>query len=191
MSRYKVPRTVSSTKKNRLMTLFCDELYQTYNLELSRKCSCVAWGFCDSQIRTLCRFTLPETWRVALSEKKVVDKKSGSASRRSSIVLANSTRLGLSFGSRRCINCTLYAYSLRCFWTIRCNVDFGFTAVGPDSISGRDKFSWWCFSGFFLTCKTNVRKLQAPKVHEYNLAIIIINNHHSLRVAMTWDVDAP
>ncbi|KAJ9574352.1 hypothetical protein L9F63_026000, partial [Diploptera punctata] len=34
---------------------------------------------------------------------------SGSAPRRSSIVLANSTRFGMSFGSRRCTNCTLYA----------------------------------------------------------------------------------
>ena len=30
------------------------------------------------------------------------------------------------------------------------------------------------FSGFFLTCKTNVRKLQAPKVPEYHLAVVII-----------------
>ena len=29
-------------------------------------------------------------------------------------------------------------------------------------------------SGFFLTCKTNVRKLQAPKVPEYHLAVVII-----------------
>ena len=32
------------------------------------------------------------------------------------------------------------------------------------------------FSGFFLTCQTNVRKLSAHKVPEYHLAIIII--HH-------------
>ena len=30
------------------------------------------------------------------------------------------------------------------------------------------------FSGFFLTCKSNVRKLQAHKVSEYHLAMIII-----------------
>ena len=30
------------------------------------------------------------------------------------------------------------------------------------------------FSGFFLTCKTNGRKLQAQKVPEYHLAVIII-----------------
>ena len=39
-------------------------------------------------------------------------------------------------------------------------------------------------SGFFLTCKTNVRKLSAPKVLEYHLAIIIIHTH-SLRAPMT------
>ena len=39
------------------------------------------------------------------------------------------------------------------------------------------------FSGFFFTCKTNVGKLQAPKVPEYHLAIII--THHSLRAPMT------
>ena len=33
------------------------------------------------------------------------------------------------------------------------------------------------FSEFFLTCKTNVRKLQAHKVPEYHLAIIIIHRH--------------
>ena len=43
-------------------------------------------------------------------------------------------------------------------------------AAGPGSIPGRDKFE--VFSGFFLTCKTNVRKLYAPKVPEYHLAII-------------------
>ena len=46
------------------------------------------------------------------------------------------------------------------------------------------------FSGFFLTCETNVRKLQAPTVPEYYLAIVIIHNH-SLRAPMTWAVDAP
>ena len=38
---------------------------------------------------------------------------------------------------------------------------------------------------FFPTCKTNFRKLQAPKVPEYHLAIIIIITHHSLRARMT------
>ena len=33
------------------------------------------------------------------------------------------------------------------------------------------------FSGFFLTCKTNVRKLQAQKVPEHHLAIINIHYH--------------
>ena len=33
------------------------------------------------------------------------------------------------------------------------------------------------FLGVFLTCKTNVRKLQAHKVPEYHLAIIIIHHH--------------
>ena len=33
------------------------------------------------------------------------------------------------------------------------------------------------FFGFFLTCKTNVRKLQAHKVPEYHLAILIIHHH--------------
>ena len=42
----------------------------------------------------------------------------------------------------------------------------------------------------FLTCKTNVGKVSAPKVPEYHLGIIIIN-HHSLWVPMTWDVDVP
>ena len=41
------------------------------------------------------------------------------------------------------------------------------------------------FSGFFLTCKTIVGKLQAPKVPEYHLAIIIITINHSLRTSMT------
>ena len=41
------------------------------------------------------------------------------------------------------------------------------------------------FSEFFLTCKTSVRKLQATKVPEYHLAIIIIITHHSLWVPMT------
>ena len=30
------------------------------------------------------------------------------------------------------------------------------------------------FSGFFLSCKTNVRKLQAPKVPEFHSAVVII-----------------
>ena len=30
------------------------------------------------------------------------------------------------------------------------------------------------FSGFFLACKTNVRKLSAPTVPEYHLAVVII-----------------
>ena len=50
-------------------------------------------------------------------------------------------------------------------------------AAGPGSIPGRDKFPGWGFSGFFLTCKTNIRKLYAHKVPEYHLAIIIIHHH--------------
>ncbi|KAJ9594048.1 hypothetical protein L9F63_014525, partial [Diploptera punctata] len=45
-------------------------------------------------IRTLCRFTLPDKWKVASSEKKI-------------------------FVMKRCTNCTLYACSLRRLWTIR------------------------------------------------------------------------
>ena len=64
------------------INLFCDKLHQTFNLKLSRTCSfCVVWGFCDPQICTLCRFTLPKTWKVASSEKKIVDMKSESAPR--------------------------------------------------------------------------------------------------------------
>ncbi|KAJ9576920.1 hypothetical protein L9F63_006538, partial [Diploptera punctata] len=62
-----------------------------------------------------CRFSLSRTrgkWLRSVC-KKILVMKSGSAPRRSSIVLANSTRFGMSFGSRRCTNCTLYACSLR------------------------------------------------------------------------------
>ena len=59
-------------------------------------------------------------------------------------------------------------------------------AAGPVGTS----FLGEVFSGFFLTCKTNVGKLKAPKVPEYHLAIIIIHTY-SLRAPMTWDVDAP
>ena len=31
-------------------------------------------------------------------------------------------------------------------------------AAGTGSIPGRDRFPGWCFSGFFLSCKTNVGK---------------------------------
>ena len=34
------------------------------------------------------------------------------------------------------------------------------------------------FSGFFLTCTTNVSRLSAPKVPEYHLVIIIIITHY-------------
>ena len=44
-------------------------------------------------------------------------------------------------------------------------------AAGPGSIPGRDRFPGWGFFGFFLTCKTNVRKLKVP---EYHLAVVII-----------------
>ena len=64
-------------------------------------------------------------------------------------------------------------------------------SAGPGSIPDRDKFpGWGFFSGFFLTCKTNVQEALGPKVPEYHLAIIIIHNR-SLRTPMTWDVDAP
>ena len=43
---------------------------------------------------------------------------------------------------------------------------------GPGFDPGRDKFPGGGFSGFFLTCKTNVGKLQAPKVPDYHLAIV-------------------
>ena len=112
-------------------------------------CSCVAWGFCDPQIRTLCWCTLPETWKVISSEKKIVDMKSGSALRWSSIVLANSTHLGLSFGSRRCINCTLYAFSLRRLWTIHCSVDFviwSFSKALLNDFQGLRSYVAWTFA---------------------------------------------
>ena len=59
-------------------------------------------------------------------------------------------------------------------------------AAGLGSIPGRDRFPGEVFFlGFFLTCKTYVRKLQAPKVTEYHLAIIIIVIYHSLWAPMT------
>ena len=83
-------------------------------------------------------------------------------------------------------------------WTLYFSPYFSATAVGQavacmpvkqrawfDPRSGQ--VSW---VRFFLTCKTNVRKLYAPKVSEYHLAIIIIHNH-SLRAPMIWDVEAP
>ena len=44
------------------------------------------------------------------------------------------------------------------------------------------------FSGFFLTCKTNVRKLWAPKVPEFNLAIIIIIIIHNHFITGAYDL---
>ena len=129
------------------MTLLWDKLQQTFNLALSRTCSCVAWRFCNPQIRTLCRITSSEIWKVASSEKKVMDMKSRSAPRRSSIVLANSLVLCLSFDSRRCINYTLYACRLRRLWTIRCN-DFGIwssrEALSND-FQGLRSYAAWTF----------------------------------------------
>ena len=49
----------------------------------------------------------------------------------------------------------------------------------------RKSFLHEVFSGFFLICKTNDRKLQAPMVPGTSF------DHHSLRAPMTWDVDAP
>ena len=46
------------------------------------------------------------------------------------------------------------------------------TQPGFDPRSGQ--ISWVKFFGFFLTCKTNVRNLQAHTVPEYHLAAIII-----------------
>ena len=37
------------------------------------------------------------------------------------------------------------------------------------------------FSGFFITCKTNVRKLEAPKVPEYHLGVVIVIQYSSCR----------
>ena len=63
-------------------------------------------------------------------------------------------------------------------------------AAGLGSIPVGTSFLGEVFSGFFLTCKTNVRKLWAHKVPEYHLAIIIIH-HHFITASMTLDVDAP
>ena len=63
-------------------------------------------------------------------------------------------------------------------------------AAGPGSIPGRDKFPGWGFFGVFPRLSDKCQEALGPKVPEYHLAIIIIHNH-SLRVPMTWDVDAP
>ena len=57
-----------------------------------------------------------------------------------------------------------------------------FHAAGPGSIPGRDKFPLRGFSGFFLTCKTNVRKIWALKVPEYQLAVISSFQIHLVRM---------
>ena len=62
-------------------------------------------------------------------------------------------------------------------------------AAGPGSIPDRDRFFWVRFFRGFSSPVRQISKLQAPKVPEYHLAIIIIT-HHSLRAPMTWDVDA-
>ena len=77
------------------------------------------------------------------------------------------------------------------FLFIQCLREFRSTAVGqvvacaPVTQRARvpspvgTSFLGEAFSVFFLTCKTNVRKVYAPKVPEFYLAIIIIINHHS------------
>ena len=57
-------------------------------------------------------------------------------------------------------------------------------ATGPGSIPGRDKFPvWGFFSGFFLTCKKNVRKLlsqQGP------LTSFGRHNQHLIFALLEW-----
>ena len=72
----------------------------------------------------------------------VREENRGSAPRRSSIVLVNSTRLGLSFGFRR----------LWRLWTIRCNVDFSFWSsreVLLNDFRGLRSYSAWTFGTFW------------------------------------------
>jgi hypothetical protein len=52
--------------------------HQTFTLGLSRKCSMTHCGCCDPNIRTLCLFTAPETWKVASSENIIFVRRIGS-----------------------------------------------------------------------------------------------------------------
>ena len=57
-------------------------------------------------------------------------------------------------------------------------------AEGPGSIPNRDRFpGWGFFSGFFLTCKTNVRKLVAKKGPRISSGR---HNHHFIVASLDW-----
>ena len=61
-------------------------------------------------------------------------------------------------------------------WVRRQHARLSRSGPGFDPRSGQVSWVRFC-SWFFLTCKTNVRKLWAPKVPEYHLAVIIITKN--------------
>ena len=76
---------------------------------------------------------------------------------------------------------TIHVFSSPPLWVRRLTPVTQRTRVrSPVGTSFLGKVYW----GFFLICKTNVRKLYAPTVREYHLNIIIVHNH-SLRAPMT------
>ncbi|PSN49425.1 hypothetical protein C0J52_06613 [Blattella germanica] len=66
-------------KKNGPYTFNLKIAQKTFTLGISRTCSIIALGFSVPQIRTLCRFTFPDTWNVASSEKMSLSAKSSTS----------------------------------------------------------------------------------------------------------------
>jgi hypothetical protein len=85
MSRYELPVTVFSAKKNCPMILLHMTSHQTFTFGLSRTCSMMLCGCCDPHIATLCLFTVSETSKVALSENMMFVRKLGPLPIRSSM----------------------------------------------------------------------------------------------------------
>ena len=78
--------------------------------------------FYEPHIRTLWRFTFPETWKVTSSANITRDKKVSSSAMWSSIVIANASCFGVSSGLISCTIWTLHAFNRsrrwRTLWTV-------------------------------------------------------------------------
>ena len=130
------------SKKNGPWTFVCDRVQNTLTFGESLSCSSASWGFCSPHMWTLCRFTFPLRWNIALS-LKIKHGRKVSSSMFWSIQSQNSTPFRLSFGWRACTSCKRYGlnskWRLNTRQTVGCGIPSSLLTLQVDLRGLRSK----------------------------------------------------
>ena len=193
--------TIHSSKKNGLYKRFFPSAHHTLTFGESRSCWYSSCGFSFPQILQLCRFTWPEVWKVASSEKIKFERNRLSLSIFSISKLQPSTRAVQSSSCRCCTIWILYARNFSCLckilWTVAfviCNWrdNLLIDVCGLSNTAVWTSFTSWSATFglpglfLFLTSPSSLNRLTHARI-KFLCGGVLLNSCRNLLWALTID----